>query len=199
MIPTARVAPVPSPGSGSAQIESYDEETYTCKSKDTFRSISQTYYKTDRYEQALLLFNRNHPLAVDSLGQDPPSLRAGQSVYLPPTSNLEKYYGSAIPKETTAAAAPVVPEASVIIRPPVVSPAVSAGTGAAPAPAPERTYRVRANGEMYREIARRTLGDSERWSEIYKLNQKYDPRDPIPAGTELRLPADARVDGADLP
>ena len=46
------------------RVVSFDEETYPCKPGDTFRSISQQYYHSDKYERALLMFNRNHPLAT---------------------------------------------------------------------------------------------------------------------------------------
>jgi len=46
---------------------------------------------------------------------------------------------------------------------------------------------------MY-EIAKVTLGDGNRWTEIHNLNQqRYKPENRIPAGTEVLLPADARV------
>jgi hypothetical protein len=46
---------------------------------------------------------------------------------------------------------------------------------------------------MLFEIARQTLGDGHRWSEIYRLNPEIRPELAIPGGTQLRLPADARV------
>ena len=65
--------------------------------------------------------------------------------------------------------------------------------------AKEKLYRVGVNGEMILEVARRTLSNGDRWPEIYRLNPKLDPQVLIPAGTELRLPSDARIDAADLP
>jgi nucleoid-associated protein YgaU len=193
--PAASVAPltltVPlaagSASSGISQVESYDEETYAFKTGDTFRTISQAFYRSEKYERALLLFNRNHPLAVDGLRVDPPTLQAGQSIYIPPARILEKYYGSLI-SEAPAPSGAFGGSSSA-------GASGAAGSGLAA----ERKYRVGGNGEMFLEIARRTLGNENRWAEIYRLNPRFDPKDPVPAGSELRLPADAQVGSQSIP
>jgi nucleoid-associated protein YgaU len=201
-VPMPRAA-APSPAANNPLVESYDEDTHVCRANETLRTISQTYYQSDRYERALLLFNRNHPLATESIRQDPPQLAPGQKVYVPPARILEKYYASAL-----AEAMPVQPEAAPVqrgqepsgsIRPTVTAPVPTPAPNRAAAPVAEKTYRVAANGEMMREIARRTLGDADRWAEIYQLNLRYDPKEPVPAGTELRLPSNARPDTATAP
>jgi hypothetical protein len=73
------------------------------------------------------------------------------------------------------------------------------GQSAAPPATSERKYRVRSNGEPYREIARHTLNNPERWNDIFSLNPNYDPRFPVPGGTVIRLPADAQVEPSDIP
>ena len=50
-----------------------------------------------------------------------------------------------------------------------------------------------ANGEMLFEIAQRTLGDGNRWVEIYRLNPKVNPNYLVAGNTELLMPADAKV------
>jgi hypothetical protein len=77
-------------------VESYDEETYRVRAGDTFESISRVHYQSEKYAKALLFFNRSHPLAGDAFRQDQPVLQAGQPIYLPPTSILEKRYGNVI-------------------------------------------------------------------------------------------------------
>jgi hypothetical protein len=156
-----------SSAAGIPQVESYDEETYVCRPGDTFRAISQAYYHSEKYERALLLFNRNHPLAGDAVRQEPARLPTGQAVYIPPLRILEKYYGGA------------------------GDPATRPVSGGAFTPSSDRTYRVGVNPEMLLDIARRTLGDENRWVEIYRLNPRIDPKDPVPAGSELRMPPDA--------
>jgi hypothetical protein len=164
------------------QVESYDEETYVCKQADTFRSICRDYYRAETYERALLLFNRNHPRAADGLRQDPPVLKAGQPVFIPPLRILEKQYPSAIPQQPAGA-----------------EPASrTSGTAAAVTLAAPR-YCVRQGGEMVLAVAQRTLGKGDRWMDILRLNPGLNPMYPIPAGTVLQLPADARVEPADVP
>jgi hypothetical protein len=44
-----------------------------------------------------------------------------------------------------------------------------------------------------REIAKTLLGSEQRWQEIYNLNPQITNPNNIPAGTEVRMPADARM------
>jgi hypothetical protein len=178
IIPAVAAPTSPSDGVRQAGVESYDEVTYVCRPNDTFRTISKLFFQTEKYERALALFNRAHPLAIDALRQNPPLLRPGDSVYIPEQRILDKNYQSVIDETANVGAAGQTTPANAI--------------------ASEKTYRVRANGEMFYEIARRTLGNGERWQEIYRLNPGLDPKDPVAAGTQLRLPADARVDPADV-
>jgi MraZ protein len=60
----------------------------------------------------------------------------------------------------------------------------------APAPGPVQLYHVH-NRETLQDIARRTLGSSERWGDLHKLNPTIQPDTPLTAGTTVRLPADA--------
>jgi hypothetical protein len=49
-------------------------------------------------------------------------------------------------------------------------------------------YVVPPPGKHYWQIAQETLGDPKRWSEIFNLNQHYNPEQMVPAGAQLRLP-----------
>jgi nucleoid-associated protein YgaU len=187
--------PVQAAAAASPQVESYDEDTYAIKANDTFGKISQAVYQTDQYERSLMLFNRSHPLASNALREDPPVLQAGQAVYIPPVRILEKYYGAPVLASPPSAVAPSP-------RPPAgdrLDPAGSvrpANLALADANTPFKTgplYRVRDGGEMVREIAIRTLGNGDRWWEIYQLNPRFDPKEAIPGGSQLQMPKDARV------
>ena len=68
-----------------------------------------------------------------------------------------------------------------------------------PSPGSVPLYRVREGGEMVLEIAQRTLGSGDRWTEIYRLNPTIFPREVIPGGRQLQLPGDARIDPQDRP
>ena len=50
-----------------------------------------------------------------------------------------------------------------------------------------------------REIARRTLGNSERWADVYRLNPNFRPDALVPGNSVLNLPAEAHVDPANMP
>lgn len=185
LVPEGRlVTPARNSASIQPQVESYDEEEFVCRTNETFRTISQEFYRTPKYERALLLFNRSHPLATEAVRQEPPSLRPGLKVYIPPARILEQYYAAAI---TDAAAANA---GSAEAR----RPAGVLTSSTVPSIAADKILRVAEGGEMIRDIARRALGDPERWAEIYQLNRNVDPRYPVPAGTELRLPSDARAE-----
>jgi hypothetical protein len=195
---TATTAPITAPvpvgpgsvsASGNAQVESYDEETFACQVNETYQTISQKFYRTDKYARALFLFNRDHPLATDGAKVDPPILKQGQPVYIPPSSILEKYYGAAIAEPASSATN------SVQLQQPTNGTPVSFGKPAIEkaVAAPERLYRVKNDGETLYQIAARTLTNADRWAEIYKLNPRFDPKFPIPSGTELRMPADAKI------
>ena len=200
-------SPPQSPISGAPQVESYDEETYTAKANDTFRAVSQQFYHSDQYDRALLLFNRNHPLATGNLQQDAPVLQGGQPIYIPPCRILERYYGAPVSNSVPSVPSSPLPSRAVSRPDPAGSvrqasaSVVTPGTAVPPTSSPSSVplYRVRTGGEMFREIARRTLDNSDRWTDIYQLNLSYDPKEAIPAGSLLRLPRDAHVDPRDIP
>ncbi len=64
----------------------------------------------------------------------------------------------------------------------------------APPPGPVQHYQVRSP-ETMRDLARRTLGTPERWTDIHKLNPMLKPEEMLAAGITIRLPGDACVTG----
>jgi hypothetical protein len=62
------------------------------------------------------------------------------------------------------------------------------------APGGFKIYRVPTDGLSLPTIARQLLGNERRWVEIYDLNPEVNASR-VPAGTELRLPPDARLPG----
>jgi DNA-binding transcriptional regulator/RsmH inhibitor MraZ len=69
--------------------------------------------------------------------------------------------------------------------------------GEKPADAPSRTERYDSTGpfhhvtvpnQRFTDVALRVLGDPRRWEEIYRLNPSFNPSQPLPVGTILRIP-----------
>jgi hypothetical protein len=264
--PVPATGPIQPAGFPAAKVDSYDEETYLCKQGDKFEDISTKFYQTDKYAQALLLFNRNHPRATAAVRQDPPVLGVGQPVFIPPLRVLQKQYTTAIPDHAAAnQGGTLIPTNTDNHNPADGSTASGTGLGAGAsaagqnstlsdnrnstgpmgagtaagqtggsyslpgenqntagqypmpqdnrnpvAPSPplpgampqtkpavqgqDRIYQVPKNGETFWEIARKTLGNPNRWSEIRRLNPQLDPKYPVPGGTNLKMPSDARID-----
>jgi MraZ protein len=67
----------------------------------------------------------------------------------------------------------------------------------APSPGPVQLYHTH-NSETLQDIARRTLGSSERAADLHKLNPALKVDEPLRSGTTVRLPADACVQGDDV-
>jgi nucleoid-associated protein YgaU len=177
--------PVQTSSQMTPQVESYDEETYVCQGGDTFENISAQFYHTEKLGPALLLFNRSHPRAAAALWKDGPTLQEGMPVYIPPVRILEKNHAAAIPdfKPTPAPGLGAGPAAPMAASTPDAPPATARG-------GPQ--YAVR-KVEMISAIARDTLGNWQRWTEIYKLNGHINPSQPLMVGTVLAMPADAVI------
>ncbi|MFN4260078.1 MAG: hypothetical protein ACK4RK_12350 [Gemmataceae bacterium] len=176
------------------QVMSYDEEMYRAQPNDTIRGICQRFYHHEKYEQALLAFNRSHPMASEGLRMDPPQIAPGQPIFIPPLHILKARYGAAIPGYGVASAdIPTAPAP----RPP--SPPGGAGQTSWSNPGIAKFYKVGSANETFRDVARKTLNNPERWMQIYQLNPTFDPKIPLPIGAELRMPEDAHINPANAP
>jgi LysM repeat protein len=85
--------------------------------------------------------------------------------------------------------------------PPAPAPPAPPAPAPAPAPAPEgpKTYTVE-DGDTLSGIAAKTLGDGERWNEIFDLNRdQIDDANVIHPGQVLKLPGGADVAPAPAP
>jgi hypothetical protein len=179
------------------QVKQYDVTAYNIKPEDrSFADISQKVYGSDKYAQALVLFNReDNPQAPEGIRQEPPQLRPGTAINFPPKEILENRYAKYI--ASPAPAGPTNPVSVLGSPTPLTAPTPgNPNTVAAPPPGTNvwtepgggKSYRVGNNGEHIYEIARSVLGDGGRWAEIYRLNPTVNPQFPIPAGTVLKLP-----------
>jgi nucleoid-associated protein YgaU len=151
---------------------------------ETFSSLSQRLYGDTNYAVALAAFNKEEGFV--KLDQPTP----GELVAKPNREILDQKYPQFVRRLTPGN---LNQTSTTMMANNANAPAKA---GAAPAAAPANgnlpTYRV-GKGEQLFEVAKKTLGDGYRWSEIYALN-----KDMLRDSTELRpdmvlkLPADAR-------
>lgn len=197
---TTSPQPVPA-APAAAKVESFDVEVYVARAGDTYASISNAKYSSDKYQQALALFNRERDPRLETP-------QPGRPIYLPPKDYLERRFNAAIPglapppTSRPATAIPVRSESPVNpatsrgeakpppageLNPRVAAEAKPLPAPASPGPAPAATakeiakadWTVPRNEKQYRVrpndtiwgIAKRTLGKGERWTEIAKLNK----------------------------
>jgi hypothetical protein len=173
--PPSSPPPTPNAVSERAPTTSYDVDLYEPKQGDTWESISREFYNDTRYAAALKAVNLNKPLT------------SGGSVEIPPLYILkQKYQTPARSGTTTSQTAPVSSPA------PAWGPPANPTTPATPAGG-SQIYRVPAGGTSERDLAKNFLGNEQRWQEIFNLNPQITRPDAIPAGTEVRLPLDARL------
>jgi hypothetical protein len=170
------------------RVQSYLEEEHHWQPGDSFAAVSQKHYGSDRYAAALQQYNREYPLAGPGLRQNPPVIAPGQVIWVPPVRILERDHANLI------ADLRPLDDRGLPVRP--ADPAgQSSGFGA------PKLVKVRDRGETMYELARRALGDAGQWHVIHRLNPTLsrDPKLPIPAGTVLRLPPNARLEAGDMP
>jgi hypothetical protein len=180
-----------------AKVESFDYWSYASRQGDTFAGISQTYYKSDRYGAALREFNQKHPLAARTPQHDPPN--AGQKVIVPDLAYLEEHYSGMVPERAplkigrpeALIASPIKEEVRPVRTIRAVTDNAVVPVAGAKASAGGGTYVVRGATERLWFIAKETLGDPNRWPEIYRLNPQVAPEGYVAQGTELRLPVTA--------
>ncbi len=191
--PTPLAAQPVIPGAGSVKVTEYPVETYQCEPDTlTFAAISAKKYRDASYGQALLQFNRSYPGAVAAIMKDPPELKVGQAIAIPPLHVLQSKYPGAAPKVQPV---PVAPGFNV--GPPVVANKTPTAAAANVEPTAlgqiQQTpagpvYTVKGQSEFMIQIAQKTLGNGKDWSKIWHLNTQLDPSQPVPVGTQILLP-----------
>ncbi|MBA2226632.1 LysM peptidoglycan-binding domain-containing protein [Thermogemmata fonticola] len=169
---------------------SYDVDIYEPRPGDTWESISREFYQDGRYAAALRAYNRNKPLHGSGAIDIPPLhiLRrlGGDATRMSPASFGPGGNSSPAGLQPAGRAVPTDPWNAA-------APTYHSGPASA-APGGFKIYRVPTDGLSLPTIARQLLGNERRWVEIYDLNPEVNASR-VPAGTELRLPADARLPG----
>ncbi len=116
----------------------------------------------------------------------PPVLHAETTPPAEPISRSLPRTAEPNSSSSSASTAPMATEPPLQVgRPRVPEPPL------APSPGPVVQHKVRNSGETFKSLARKMLGSSERWTDIYKLNPNLRPDAPISVGTVVKLPGDA--------
>jgi len=98
--PVGIAPPVPTTPSTLPKVTTVDIPPYVLRAEDRdLAAVSQHVYGTDRYAQALLAFNRDHPLSKEDIRKSPPRLVKGQMLYIPPPELLQGKYAALISPE----------------------------------------------------------------------------------------------------
>lgn len=169
--PAAVLGPRPGPAAEEPRVDSYDEEWYYCKAGDSLEAISQKFFYSTKYEQALRQYNLDRNFNV-IFRQDRASLPDRTVVKVPPARILERSYPTLIAGFKTAGNP----------RPAPAAPGAAADLGS------PREYQVRKEGMTLRDIARDELRDANQWTRIFQLNRGLNPNEVIPVGTRIHMP-----------
>lgn len=163
--PPSSPAAAPVERTERAPTTSYDVDIHYPKAGDTWETVSREFYGDARYAAGLRAYNRNRPLQG--------------GVDVPPLHVVRRYIAN--------------PPGAVV---PAGRGAPAGEWGAAPAGrGGEKSFRVPPGGMSMRAVARAVLGSDQRWGDIHDLNPQFRADETLPAGTELRLPPDARTPG----
>jgi hypothetical protein len=162
----------------------YDVDIYQPKNTDSWASISQDFYNDARYAAGLEAYNQRKGKV----------LHKTESVDIPPLHVVKKYQSGQVqvPRGTSnSTPAPTYSPA------PTVNPVnwnTSTPTSPVNASTLPKVYTVPRGGMRLTEMAKVLLGSEQQWREIWNLNEQFSsPSDIIPAGTNVKVPASARI------
>ena len=172
-IPPVGVAPP------AVKKDNYEEDWHTWKTGDTFTLISQEFLHDTKYAAALEAYNKDRGKGGDRI------------IRVPPPYVLEEQFPHLINKTEKTETPEVKTTSGLRFEP--AEPIKPAGRST---PASRRSGRHATRpvsrdgrgGESIREVARKTLGDSNLWWKLGELNPSIDPSRPIPAGMAIKLP-----------
>ena len=160
----------PVAGTSRAPTTSYDVDIYHPKQNDTWEAISREFYSDTKYAGALRSYNQTKNQSLTSGTLDVPPIHVLRRTAPSPATGTPTGRPPAAPDPWGAAGA--------------TTPGGFSGS---------KTFRVpNGDGMSLPAVAKLLLGTEQRWDEIYRLNPDVNPNK-VPAGTELKLPADARV------
>jgi hypothetical protein len=187
-VPAARPAGSEVHPAGAAERPaqtSFDVDLHEARAGDTYESIARDFYNDTRYARALSEYNSRRPV------------QAGKTVDVPPIGVLRQRYANMIgttPAARSGTSTNTAPagEWATPASPPKAdgSPVFRSAAGSGGGP---QTFQVPPGGMSLKAVARQKLGTEQRWAELYELNPQVGDPNAVPAGTMLKLPADARA------
>ena len=210
-------APVARPESnGPVEDDQVEPVPHVVQSGENFWTISRLYYGAGRYYLALWKANRR--LVPD----DPKNLRVGMTIRIPPPEALDRSLIKPPASSQSPSPSPTTPmrkmsrsvpsddppdpptrrTSEVELALPVADPLSESDEPPTEEPDAEHESRYKARRPVYkvrpyetlRSIARDTLGDSRRASELFELNQDViDDPNRLTPGQLIELPEDARL------
>jgi len=151
----------------------FDVDIHPVKVGDTYLSVSQKYYDSTQYAEALKAFNRGAPID------------ATRQIEVPPLVVIRKV-GKRQPD-----AIPAPSGIQQVGRTETVGDGVEWGTAGAKPRGEVRNerYIVPREGMTYRNIAFELYGTERDWGKIdNKQNYRYRPDEKLPKGAELIVP-----------
>lgn len=168
------------PVAATAPKTKFDVDLHEPKLNDTYESISQEWYNDRGFAAALKAYNRNQ------------QLQGTRFIEVPPIHVLRKQFPGQVGNAAPAGGSGGTPSST---RP------IWSGAGSTSDPVPARatginnrgSFVVPQGGMTLKAIARETLGNEQRWRDLWDLNSQFtDAGAVLPAGTEVKLPSDAR-------
>jgi hypothetical protein len=166
VVPTSGSPVSTAPLSTEKPVTDFDVDLHYPKANESYASIARQHYGDEKYGSILAQFNQAN--------------NAGNTrvIQVPPVWWVKKQSG-----------APAVrPANNETPKPENWSPAA--------ATAGYRFYTIPATataGMTFREIAKQAYGTDQEWQRVFDLNQTYPSDATLPAGTRVRLTADAKV------
>lgn len=172
-------------------IQYSSEEVRVPNDVRTYSELSQKLFGSDKYAPIIEELNMG-------FGNQTQNLQSGDMVLVAPKDDMDRILALRSGRSNTLSSNNPMPPSNV-------KPQQNVGVGqnqprqVAFTPTNRensvsyRTYTVRGNGEMLFEIARQTLGDGRRWSEIWRLNPEVQPENLVPGGVQLKLPIGSQI------
>ncbi len=195
--PRVGVEPIPQVGKDTTfppVLQNSVREDRALAGEVNFSQVAKRLYDNDRLGEALWAYNRDrNGFLREGPGGTAPRLNPGDKILVPPLNILERELASTTPATINPASGTRLPDSPIRVGQPTPIPAFNPSPAQTQTSDDSKAYKVAAGGQHILEVARQTLGDQNRWPEIYRLNPDVDPRYPIQAGRVIRLPANARL------